>query len=172
MNVLRHLRPECIALDLPFQPHEPPEDETEAQRAKRLERDKDGLITEFSALLDRSGVIVNRAKLERDLVHRERKATTGIAPGVAIPHVRSMQVRSFIMGFARAPEGGWPFLSLDGDPTRFFFLLASPPWDDRVYHQVYKELAELILDDEVMEGLATAATAQEVMNVFRGYFVR
>jgi len=172
VNVLRHLRPECIALDLPFQPHEPPEDETEAQRAKRLERDKDGLITEFSALLDRSGVIVNRAKLERDLVHRERKATTGIAPGVAIPHVRSMQVRSFIMGFARSPEGGWPFLSLDGDPTRFFFLLASPPWDDRVYHQVYKELAELILDDEVMEGLATAATAQEVMNVFRGYFVR
>ena len=172
MNVLRHLRPECIALDLPFQPREMPEEETDAQRAKRLERDKEALLTEFSALLDRSGVIVNRAKLERDLVHRERKATTGIAPGVAIPHVRSMQVRSFIMGFARAPEGGWPFLALDGEPTRFFFLLASPPWDDRLYHQIYKELAELILDEEVMSGLATATTFQEVMNVFRGYFVR
>lgn len=172
MNVLRHLRPECIALDLPFQPHEPAEDESEAQRGKRLERDKEALLAVFAELLDRSGVIVNRAKLERDLVHRERKATTGIAPGIAIPHVRSMQVRSFIMGFARAPEGGWPFLALDGEPTRFFFLLASPPWDDRVYHQVYKELAELILDEEVMAGLAAAATPQDVLNVFRGYFVR
>jgi len=172
VNVLRHLRPECIALDLPFHPHDPAEDESDAQRAKRLERDKEALLAMFSELLERSGVIVNRAKLERDLVHRERKATTGIAPGVAIPHVRSMQVRSFIMGFARAPEEGWPFLALDGEPTRFFFLLASPPWDDRLYHQVYKELAELILDEEVMTGLAEADSAQAVMNVFRGYFVR
>lgn len=172
MNVLRHLRPECIALDLPFQPHEPPEDESQAQRGKRLERDKEALLAAFAGLLDRSGVIVNRAKLERDLVHRERKATTGIAPGVAIPHVRSMQVRSFVMGFVRAPAAGWPFLALDGEPTRFFFLLASPPWDDRMYHQIYRELAELIQDEEVMAGLAEAASAQAVMNVFRGYFVR
>jgi PTS system fructose-specific IIC component len=116
--------------------------------------------------------VANQAKLFKDLDHRERKATTGIASGVAIPHVRSMQVKHFVMGFVRAPQPGWPFLSLDGEPTRFFFLLASPPWDDRLYLQVYRELAAVIQDEETMEALGRAADVQEVMNAFRHYFVR
>lgn len=174
MNVLRHLRPECISLDLAFAPTDPPEgvEETEAQARKRLLRDKDRLLESFTELLVLSGEVANPTKLFKDLDHRERKATTGIASGVAIPHVRSMQVKQFIMGFVRAPEPGWPFLSLDGEPTRFFFLLASPPWDDRLYHQIYRELAEVIQDEDTMEALATAGDVQGVMNAFRHYFVR
>jgi len=174
MNVLRHLRPECISLDLDFLPTPPPEavEETDAQRNKRLLRDKDRLLEAFAALLMRSGDVANQAKLFKDLDHRERKATTGIASGIAIPHVRSMQVKHFVMGFVRAPEPGWPFLSLDGEPTRFYFLLASPPWDDRLYLQVYRELAQVIQDEETMEALAIAVDTQAVMNAFRHYFVR
>ena len=174
MNVLRHLRPECISLDLVFAPTPPPEEadeESDAQRRKRLLRDKEGLLEAFAGLLGRSGEVANQAKLFKDLDHRERKATTGIASGVAIPHVRSMQVKHFVMGFVRAPQPGWPFLSLDGEPTRFFFLLASPPWDDRLYHQIYRELASVIQDEETMEALATAVDVQAVMNAFRHYFV-
>lgn len=175
MNVLRHLRPECISLDLVFAPTPPPaelDEENEAQRRKRLVRDKDRLLEAFAELLGRSGEVANQAKLFKDLDHRERKATTGIASGVAIPHVRSMQVKRFLMGFVRAPEPGWPFLSLDGEPTRFFFLLASPPWDDRLYLQIYRELASVIQDEETMEDLGTAVDVQGVMNAFRQYFVR
>lgn len=174
MNVLRHLRPECISLDLNFLPTPPPEavEETDAQLHKRLLRDKDRLLEDFAALLMHSGEVANQSKLFKDLDHRERKATTGIASGVAIPHVRSMQVKHFVMGFVRAPEPGWPFLSLDGEPTRFFFLLASPPWDDRLYLQVYRELAAVIQDEETMEALAVAGDVQAVMNAFRHYFVR
>jgi mannitol/fructose-specific phosphotransferase system IIA component (Ntr-type) len=173
MNVLRHLRPECISLDLDFLPTPPPEavEETDAQRHKRLLRDKDRLLEAFAALLMHSGEVANQSKLFKDLDHRERKATTGIASGVAIPHVRSMQVKHFVMGFVRAPEPGWPFLSLDGEPTRFYFLLASPPWDDRMYLQVYRELAQVIQDETTMESLAVAEDVQAVMNAFRHYFV-
>lgn len=172
MNVLRHLRPECIALDVDFEPAPMPEAETPGQRESRLVADKEALLQLFSDLLDKSGEIVNPSKFYRDLVNRERKATTGIAPGIAIPHVRSMQARSFIMGFARARAEGVPFSSLDGTPTKLFFLLAAPPYEDKLYLQVYREIAEMIQRPEVVDGLLTAHAVQDVMNVLRGYFNR
>ncbi len=125
----------------------------------------------LAQLLGRSGAIVNPNKFLRDLVNRERKATTAIAPGVAIPHVRSMQVRSFVMGFVRAAVPGIPFESLDGEPTRLFFLLASPPWDDRTYLQVYREFGELMQDEEVVEALLAAGSPQAVLTVLRHWFI-
>ena len=172
MNVLRFLHPECIKLDLATHPSVPPEGETDAQREKRLQRDKEHVLEELAELFDRSGLVVNRSKFLRDLTNRERKATTAVAPGIAIPHVRTMQVRAFVMGFARAPGEGIPFDSLDGEPTKLFFLLASPPYDDRTYLTVYKELAQLIQDEDTFTALHEARVPQDVFNVLRGFFVR
>lgn len=172
MNVLRFLHPECIKLDLDFVPAEPLPDETEAQAAKRHEREKETVLSEFAELLNRSGLVANRSKFTRDLINRERKATTAIAPGIALPHVRTMQARSFIMGFARAADEGIWFESLDGEPTKLFFLLASPPYDDRTYLAVYRELAELVQDEEAFAALHQARVPQDVFNVLRGFFVK
>jgi PTS system fructose-specific IIC component len=172
VNVLRFLHPECIKLDLDSHPSEPVEGETESQRHKRLQRDKEQVLEEIAELMDRSGLVVNRSKFLRDLTNRERKATTAVAPGIAIPHVRTLQVRAFVMGFARASGDGIPFDSLDGEPTKLFFLLASPPYDDRTYLAVYKELAQLIQDEDAFAALHEAKVPQDVFNVMRGFFVR
>ncbi len=172
MIVLRHLLAECVKLPLDLVPTEPAEAETPAQAARRLAADKEAAITELCALLGCSGQVNNLTRLTRDMINRERKATTAIAPGVAIPHVRSMQMRGFVMGFARARDPGIPFASLDGEPTRWFFLLASPPWEDRTYLQVYRELSTLIQDEEVMAGLMEAQTVQDVFNALRTLLLR
>lgn len=169
MNILRYLRPECIELDIQTRPGEPGPEETDAQRDRRLLLDKENLIQELTDVLDRSGEIVNPTKFYKDMVNRERKATTGIAPGIAIPHVRSMQVRSFVMGFVRAPEGGLPFGSLDGTPTRLFFLLASPPYEDKLYLRVYRQFAEMIRHDWIVDSFLDAESPTDVLNVMRGY---
>ncbi|HEX3134832.1 MAG TPA: PTS sugar transporter subunit IIA [Planctomycetota bacterium] len=172
MNVLRFLHPECIKLDLETHPSEAVEGETDAQRDKRRQRDKDHVLEELADLFDRSGLVINRSKFLRDLTNRERKATTAVAPGIAIPHVRTLQVRAFVMGFARAPGEGIPFDSLDGEPTKLFFLLASPPYDDRTYLTVYRELAQLIQDENTFAALHSVHVPQNVFNVLRGFFVR
>ena len=172
MNVLRFLHPECIRLDLETVAGEALADETEGQRNKRLQKDKDAVLQEIAGLINRSGLVANPNKFLKDLINRERKATTAIAPGIAIPHVRTMQVRAFVMGFARASGEGIPFDSLDGEPTKLFFLLASPPYDDRTYLAVYRELSLLIQDEEAFAGLHAAKTPQDVFNVLRGFFVR
>lgn len=169
VNILRFLDPNCIALDLqsPISPA-PDAEESAAARERRLVSDKETLLQELCELLDRSGAIVNPSKFYKDMVNRERKATTAIAPGIAIPHVRSMQVRSFVMGFARSRQGH-PFASLDGGPTRLFFLLASPPYEDKLYLRVYRQFAEMIRHDWVQQSFLDAETEQDVLNILRGY---
>ncbi len=71
------------------------------------------------------------------------------------------------MGLARASGDGVPFGSTDGEPTRLFFLLAAPPYDDRIYLQVYRELAELIQREEIIDRLLAAREVQDVFNALR-----
>ena len=173
MNVLRFLHSDCVKLELetvPSEPSVPIEDESAGQGASRLRNDKERALEEFSELLDRSGAVVNRAKLLRDLINRERKATTAIAPGIAVPHVRTLQVRRFVMGLARASGDGLPFASLDGEPTRLFFLLASPPYDDRLYLQVYREFAQIVQREDIIERILAAREVQDVFNALRDVF--
>lgn len=170
MNILRFLRPACIKLKLDFVPAEPEDGESAATTAARHRREKEALIGELAGILNASGEVANLPKFTKDLSHRERKATTAIAPGIAIPHVRTYQARSFIIGLARADEPGVDFDSLDGDPTRLFVLLASPPWDDRTYLQVYREFAQIVQDEDALAGLMTAETEQDVFNTLRTFF--
>lgn len=170
MNILRFLRPQCIKLRLDFTPAPGEEGESELTIAARHRREKEMLIGELAEVLAASGDIGSLPKFTKDLSLRERKATTAIAPGIAIPHVRTYQAKSFIIGLARADPPGLDFDSLDGEPTRLFVLLTSPPWDDRTYLQVYREFAMLVKDEEALAGLMTAETEQDVFNTLRTFF--
>lgn len=170
MNILRFLRPQCIKLRLDFVPAPGEEGESELTIAARHRREKETLIAELAGILAASGDIANLPKFTKDLSHRERKATTAIAPGIAIPHVRTYQAKSFIIGLARSDPPGVDFDSLDGEPTRLFVLLTSPPWDDRTYLQVYREFAQLVQDEEALAGLLTAESEQDVFNTLRAFF--
>ncbi len=172
MNALRFLRPECVQLTLATSASVAPEGESEAQARNRLNREKEAVMAELAELLGRSGQVANASKFLRDLVNRERKASTAVVPSIALPHVRTMQTRTFIMGLARAADPGVHFASLDGEPTRLFFLLASPPYEDRLYLQVYRELSGLIQDDEAMAGLFAATNVQDVFNALRDHLDR
>ncbi|MFW5846197.1 MAG: PTS sugar transporter subunit IIA, partial [Planctomycetota bacterium] len=81
MNILRFLRNECIELDEAFEPTPAGEEENDQQRERRLVNDKERFVQHLCNVLDRSGEIVNPTKFYKDMVNRERKATTAIAPG-------------------------------------------------------------------------------------------
>jgi PTS system fructose-specific IIC component len=104
--------------------------------------------------------------LLNDFIHRERKATTGIGNGIAIPHIRSMQAKEFIMGFARSREG-FDFDSLDGEPTHVFFIMAAPPYDDNLYLKVFKALAENLQYESFRQELMSAEEPYDIIRAFR-----
>jgi len=95
------------------------------------------LLEEMVDLLCLSGEIGNRNKALQDLYNRERKATTAVGHGIAIPHVRTKQAKSFVIGFVRSRDGQ-QFDSLDGKPVHVFFPMVAPPYDDSLYLRVFR----------------------------------
>ncbi len=131
------------------------------QEGKRL------IINELVGLLEHSARIGNRTKLVNDFANREKKASTGIGSGVALPHIRSLQAKELTIGFARSSVG-YDFDSLDNQPTHLFFVMAAPPYDDSMYLRVFKSLAEMLQYEDHRQELLQATSAGEIIRAIKG----
>jgi len=166
MRLSRYLTPELIELnldslvDLDF-----PEDTSEQRRVRET---KERVIGVLSMVLNRSGNVRNAQRLFRDLHNREKKATTGIGGGVAMPHVRTLQVKDFVIAFARS-RNGMEFDALDGRPVTIFFPMASPPDDDRFYLRVYKSLSEILSFEDSVRQLMEAEDPHQILRIIRSF---
>ncbi len=163
MNLSRYFKEDLVKLEMStiIEPLE--EDMSEA---KWRQRGKELVLDELVTLLESGVRIGNRTKLLLDYVNREKKATTGIGHGIAIPHVRSMQAKEFSIAFARSTVG-YDFDSLDGEPSHLFFIMAAPPYEDDFYLKVYKSLAEMLQFDSFREELMGIQHTGELIRCMR-----
>ncbi|MCK4632129.1 MAG: PTS sugar transporter subunit IIA, partial [candidate division Zixibacteria bacterium] len=97
---------------------------------------------------------------------RERKATTGLGHGVAIPHIRSLQAKDFMIAFARSTRG-YDFDALDKKPTHIFFVMAAPPYDDTFYLRAFKTLAEMLQYESFRKELMQVESPGEIIRAIR-----
>lgn len=146
-------------LDEDFDPH--------AERNQQRIREE--VLTELCELLETTGAVANPSRLLRDLHNREKKAVTAIGEGVAIPHVRTLQAREFVMAFARSREG-LPFFAIDGEPVQLFFAMVAPPYEDRLYLKVYRALASSLLDPNCRRVFIEAETPNEIWQALELYY--
>src|SRR5579872_3806404 len=125
MRLNKYLKEEQV--DIAFAPVLPerPEEEAadEPKTARQLWAEKEAILDALVALLEKSGKVANRKKLLQDLVNRERKATTGLGDGVALPHVRTPQAKGFAIAVGVVPGDGLDFDSVDGEPVRVFIAM-------------------------------------------------
>ncbi len=163
MNLVRYIKPAQIKLALATLPSEPPEGASVERHRWDL---KESALSELCDLLDSSGKTGNKSKLLTDLVNREKKSSTAVGKGVAIPHVRTMQAKELILAFARSAEG-LDFDAPDGEPVHLFFAMVAPPYDDKLYLSIYKEIGTLILADESRQRLLDAKNEHEIIRVFQ-----
>ncbi len=160
MRLTRYLRPPQVKLELDTTtPDEVPEGWS---RERFVWSIKERVLEELVALFEASGKVGNRTKLLADIVNRERKASTAIGAGIAIPHVRTMQAREFTLCVARSTPGV-EFDATDGQPVHIFFGVVAPPYDDKLYLEVYREIGTLLAQDGARERLMEAATEHEVI---------
>ncbi|OGC78321.1 MAG: hypothetical protein A2Z27_04045 [candidate division Zixibacteria bacterium RBG_16_50_21] len=164
MKISKLIHPDLIKVEL--ETAVPEEVEEILKPEIRVERIKELLVKEFVEILSLSGKIQSSNKLYLDLLNRERKASTAIGHGVAIPHVRTMHAREFVMGLAKSTEG-YEFGSPDGQRVHLFFLMVSPNYDDNLYLKVYKGLADLLKYEELREKLLHASSVREVIGALQ-----
>jgi mannitol/fructose-specific phosphotransferase system IIA component (Ntr-type) len=169
VDVGRYLREELVKLELHSRP-EPLSGSVEVT-PRILERHrwhfKEKVIGELAALFSQSGEIRNEHKFYVDMVNRERKASTAIGEGLAVPHVRSMQPRRLVLCFARSSRG-IDYFSPDGEPVHIFFGVAAPSYDDGVYLRLYKWLAHAFTrEDWLRDALMSAEQPGEVIRIIK-----
>lgn len=164
MNISRYVKAELIRLEL--ESHFDPPEGDNGYSNKQLYAMKETIMSELVDLLDHSGKISNKKKLLNDLFNREKKASTAIGGQIAVPHVRTMQAREFIMAIGRHPQG-YEFDAPDDLPVRLFFCMAAPPYDDNLYLKVFKALAERLQYPEFLNTLLTAETPDLIIRAFK-----
>lgn len=135
---------------------------SEKQKRENKEAILDGLVT----VLERSPHVGNRTKLLTDFVNRERKATTAIGFGIAIPHIRTYQAKELIIGVGVSATG-YDFDAPDGEPVRLFFVMAAPNYDDSLYLRVFKAMAEVFQFDYFRERLLSAEQEYDIIRAFQ-----
>jgi fructose PTS system EIIBC or EIIC component len=163
MKLSRYITEEAIKLDMATRIEPLGEDESEA---KWLQSAKEQVLAELVSLLDESYRIGNYNKLLIDFANRERKATTALGQGIAVPHIRSMQAKDFMLAFARSPEG-YHFDSPDSKPVHLFFIMAAPPYEDSMYLRAFKALVEKLQYDGFRQELMEATHPGEVIRAIR-----
>ena len=165
MNLTRYLSTNLIQLDM--MPPTPPPDDPEANLEKFYQQEKERIIEELVTLLEKSGNVANRGKLLTDLINRERRATTALGRGIAIPHVRTAQIKQLTIAIARSLEG-LAFDSLDGKPTHIFFVVVSTAYeDDDFYLKIYKHLAEITKFQNAVDELMQVNDPGEMIRTLR-----
>ncbi len=169
VQITRYLKPEVVRLGM-MSGHVDTID-PEKDPAKERQRLKEDVINELTDVFMNTGQVRNRNKFHHDLLSRERKASTAIGNGLALPHVRSMQPRNFCMIFARSRDGV-EFDSPDGEPVHLLFGMAAPSYDERMsneYLQAYKWIARAFKEEEWLPAaLLQAEDEHEIIGILSG----
>ncbi|MCA8922236.1 MAG: PTS sugar transporter subunit IIA [Planctomycetes bacterium] len=100
------------------------------------------------------------------VLQRERRLSTGLQHGIAIPHGTTGHVTREVAGLGIFPEGV-PFESVDGSTTQIVILLITP---EDLRHRHVTNLAHLarqLLQPDLRCALLAARSQEDVLSAIR-----
>ena len=100
------------------------------------------------------------------VLERERRMSTGIGQGIAIPHGKSDRVSRMEIGFGISPRP-IDFGALDGRPVKLFFILVSPPEMTSPHIQALAQISRILSSDHLREELAASTGPAGVLDLLR-----
>lgn len=123
---------------------------------------KQGVIEELLDILMKSEKIRDRSAALQCILERERKMSTGIQFGIAIPHGKTDAVDDLVacIGVSR---DGIDFDALDQIPSRLFIMTISPIDKTGPHVQFLSDVSRLLKDEENRDAIINAKTAEEVI---------
>lgn len=108
---------------------------------------------------------LSREETIRELLDRESAFPTVLGHGVALPHAYTSSIDGRLCAIARVSGGGMRFGESDGEPVRLVFALISPVGDPEGHLASLAEIARLVVDEDVREGLLAARGPLEVIGI-------
>ena len=148
MNVKKPLTVETISLDLKGS-------------------SKEEILAEMVELLTASGHIRDREAVLKAILEREKRMSTGMQNGIAIPHGKTDSVDCLVAALG-IKRGGVDFGALDGQPSTIFVMTVSPDSRTGPHIQFLAEISRPLNDAAVRARLLAAATREEVLHLLIG----
>lgn len=99
-----------------------------------------------------------------NLVSREKKGSTAIGQGIAIPHCRMKECSKIIGGLFKLSQP-IDFNALDGEGVSILFVLLVPESETNAHLEILATLAKLVESEENVKGLLAASTDTELYNL-------
>jgi fructose-specific phosphotransferase system IIA component len=129
-------------------------------------KDKPDILRELVGVLKDAGKIQDFDAVLKAVQEREYKQSTGLEEGIAVPHGKTHAVSSLQLAIGIAPQGV-DFDSLDGKPTKLFFLLVGSPDQSGPHVQALADVARLARSKVFCRALANAENVQQVVQLMK-----
>ena len=125
---------------------------------------KGQIIDELVEMLNAAGKLNDKEEYKKEILKRESQSSTGLEEGIAIPHAKTSAVKvpSIAFGLSKA---GVDYDSLDGEPSKLFFMIAAPANASDTHIEVLSKLTTTLLDDDIRERLLNATSSKEVIEI-------
>jgi fructose-specific phosphotransferase system IIA component len=130
-------------------------------------KDKPDVLQELVRILKDADEIDDFDTALKAVQDREDKQSTGLERGIAVPHCKTVAVSSLKLAIGIAPQG-IDFDSIDGEPSKLFFLLLAPPGQSGPHVEALAEIAKLAQSNAFCKALVCADNAQEVVELMKG----
>ena len=126
---------------------------------------KPDVLREISEKVAEAVPKLNVQRLNETLAEREGICSTAIDSGVAIPHIKLLDIPDITIAFARS-KAGVDFDSLDGERTHLFAVLITPencPMETRV--KLLARLSRILGQNDLRPKLVASKEASEIYNL-------
>ena len=127
---------------------------------------KEGVLQELARGLAQVHPEIDPGKLVEVLLEREKLGSTAIGDGIAIPHGKLPGLSTVLGAFGRHPAG-LDFQSLDGAPTKLFFLLVAPEDSAGMHLKALARVSRLLKDAAFRSRLVAAETREALYQLIR-----
>ena len=130
-------------------------------------KDKPDVLRELVRILMDAGEIDDFDTVLKAVQEREDKQSTGLQENIAVPHCKTAAVSSLKLAIGIAPQG-IDFDSMDGEPSKLFFLLLAPPGQSGPHVEALAEIAKLARSKSFCKALVYAGNTREVVELIKG----
>ncbi|MBY7729382.1 PTS sugar transporter subunit IIA [Vibrio splendidus] len=125
---------------------------------------KEEVFKELIDVLYAQGRISDKAQFLADIKAREEQGNTGFEEGIALPHAKSSAVikPAVVIGVHKQ---GIEYGADDGQPSKLFFMIASPDGGDNHHIEVLAELSSKLIEEGFIENFMNADSEQTALEL-------
>ena len=127
---------------------------------------KDAIIRELVDVAVKSGNLSRPEEVLQSVFERERRMSTGMKHGIAIPHGKTRAVDSLV-AVVGVSDHEVDFDALDRQGCRIFIMTISPADKTGPHLQFLAEVSMLFCSEEKRKAILAASSSEEVLAILR-----